>query len=234
MTERNVLSAFKKLKLIVPERSFVLQTKKNVLGNDFGTSLSTQIVKIFSYFTLSALALGSFVFVLAQRSLPGDALYSVKKITQKIKIAFINKDKSLAQLDLINNNFNELNKIVEINDAKKLSPALKEVKSSFKEASVALRDSSPNINKNLVDKITKIENNKKIIEKTLGTAVGNNEYDEYNAVLSDMIEKQINNLEQKSLTESQTEILKTAKTKFAEGKFDEALSEILKLNELNK
>ncbi len=238
MTEKNLIAKIKELKQIKPRQEWVLLTKSQILGSDNQTdrnriSFVAVLRGLFfqprmAYASLVILGLFISAFSFAQNSLPGGLLYPLKRIAEKSQALFVSEDEQpKAQLELTNKRLEELTKIVQENQTSKLAPAINEFQKSAAAAVKNLKKPQK-ITKEMIDETKKLlENKEKLI--TLGVVIGETkELD--NALDRLVIESQIQDLEKRSLTEDQKEILEAAKVNLEEGNLSQALENILQIN----
>jgi hypothetical protein len=136
-------------------------------------------------------------------------------------------EKPNVQLELANKRLEELNNIAQNNQVKKLAPAIQEFQANVSQAAKDLAQAKQPDVKQIIDTTKKITENKQKIE-ALGVEVGDSK--ELDNALAQVVEKEIKELEDKSLTESQEEVLTKVKESFEAGNYSEALEEILLLN----
>jgi galactitol-specific phosphotransferase system IIB component len=161
---------------------------------------------------------GTFAF--AQKSLPGEPLFVIKKITEKSRAVFVaENEKPKVQLELANKRLEDLAKIAQKNDVRKLAPAIDEFQANVSEAAKNLAKTKT-VGKDIIVQTQELEKNKEKIEKTLATQIGTEELEN---VYKGLAEQQIKDLENSSLTESQTKILAEAKEYFQAGDYSNAL-----------
>ena len=105
MTEKQLIAKIKELQQIKPSNDWVILTKKQILEeekpvSDFsfisfireiqrGERFIFQHKPAFATFLVLAILFGLFGF--AQNSVPGDTLFSIKKITEKSQTVFISE-----------------------------------------------------------------------------------------------------------------------------------------------
>lgn len=237
MTERELIAKIQILKQVEPEKDWVLATKTQILGLDETSTpffvFSPQ--RLVSASLLILLVLGG-TGVLAQNSLPGDFLYPLKKMTEKSQEVFVSKEKRpKLKLELANKRLEELTRVATANKVKKLAPAIEEFEASVSEAAKELVLSLPKDLaevkepgvKEIVKETKKLEENKKKIE-ALGVVTGTEELDN---TLAQIVEREIEDLETKSLTERQSEILEEAKEDLENENYSEALEKVLILSQ---
>jgi len=254
VTEKDLIKKLQILKDIKPRKEWVVLIKTQILGEQREQFSLIESLGLFFQFKLAkpafarakkvnfllppSLALGSLIavfllfglFAFAQNSLPGDFLYPIKKIAERSQAVFVSEnDKPQASLELANKRLEELTKIAETNQVKKLAPAINEFQASVSEATKSLSrmeatSSDPAAIKKMVEGTKELGG--KIQEvKSLGVVIGEEEFDELQGV-SDKLEVEllISDLEKRTLwTEEQKEILNQMKELAEEGKYSEAL-----------
>jgi len=230
MNEKTLIGKIEILRQIRPRKNWVILTKKRILGEERTLpGLFLDSFRVFQgLFFQYKLALASLVllfilggtFAFAQKSLPGEPLFIVKKMTEKTRAVFISEEeKPKAQLELANRRLEDLAKIAEKNDVRKLAPAIDEFQANVSEAAKNLAKAKT-VGKDIVVQTQELEKNKEKIEKTLATQIGTEELEN---VYKDLAEQQIKDLENSSLTESQTKLLAQAKEYFEAGDYSNAL-----------
>jgi len=164
------------------------------------------------------------LFISAQNSLPGDLLYSIKKITERSQAIFVSEEgKPMAQLELTNKRLEELNQIVQNNEVKKLASAISEFQANVSETAKNLAKVGK-VDKEIVDQIKKFEENKGKVEKVLATKILSEETKEsLDKVWAEIL---IKDSEGRTLTERQELLLVGAKEDFELGNYDLALEKI--------
>jgi hypothetical protein len=240
MTEKQLFGTIKELRQIKPREDWVVFTKSQILGEELETKTNYGLFNIFPRFifqykpafaTLAVLCILAATFVSAQNSLPGDALYSVKKITEKgMTMLASESERPNMQLTLTNKRLEELNNIAKTNQIKKLAPAIQEFQTNASQAAKGLAQAKqPDVKqiKQIADATKKIEESKQKAE-ALGVVVGDTK--ELDDALAKIVEKEISDLETRILNESQAEVLKQAKESFEAADYSAALEKILILN----
>ena len=253
MTEKELIKKIKELKQIEPSKNWVVLTKENILSEEKGIdviekrqkSFISELISVFNLkpFLKPALAtIVSFCFLIgilgfAQNALPGDLLYSVKKIKEKANLVLISEtDMPNAQLDLTQKKLNELTKIAEENKGKNLAPAVQEVEKAMKETAeslkkVALIEKDGKIAKEIKEKVEAIEKQKETVEEILATKINSEELDEsVNNYYKNLVEQEIKELEDRELNSEQEGLLQEAKEIFEQENYQEALAKILFLS----
>ena len=150
MNEKELIKKIKGLQEIKPRKEWVVLTKGQILGQKPAGRLGFQNSSYFRVFPRYRLVLAPVlaiffligIFGLSQNSLPGDLLYSVKKVTEKGQAAFVSDaDKSEYQLGQTNKRLEDLNKIAEQNQVKKIAPAIDEFQKTLSQATQDLKKS---------------------------------------------------------------------------------------------
>ena len=244
MNERNLIKKIQTLKKIEAQKDWVVLTKSQILGSDKAarTSRISEILEVFQVLprfawgykpalaAITFIGLLAGVFGFSQNALPGNLFYPVKKLTERAETFFVSsQDLPQAQLQLANKRLAELNQIVQNNQVKNMAPAINEFKNSALEAAKELKrvDDSPKLTRGIVDEAGKLKENKEKIE-ALGIVVG--ETKELNEALSQLVEREIKDLESRSLTPNQKELLEKAEKDYQEGNFEQALENLLLLS----
>lgn len=239
MTENQLIGTIKELRQIKPRKDWVFLTKTQIMGEDLGATKSLGILDIFprlifqykfALATLSVFCILAGTFIFAQNVLPGDPLYSIKKITEKGRMLLASEtEKPNIQLGLVNKRLEELNNIAQTNQVKKLAPAIQEFQDNVSAAAKDLAQAKEPDVKQIVDTTKKIEENKQKIE-AMGVVIGDSK--ELDNALAQIVEKEIKDLDNRTLTENQKGILDQAKEKFEAADYSAALEKILLLNSL--
>ena len=237
MTETELIKKIRGLREIKPKKEWVFLTKSSILNQGFRRAVPTEsgigqilevFSKVFTYKPVFAPVLAIFlligIFGLSQNALPGDILYSVKKVTERGQAAFVSgANKSEYQLGQANKRLDDLNKIAEQNQVKKLAPAIDEFQKTLSQATQNLKE-SPKLNKEIIDQAKKIVENKEKIEGTLGVQVG--ETEELENVLKELVGREIEDLGSRTLTDEQANLLEEAKESFNSGDYSQALDKV--------
>ncbi len=249
MTEKELIRKICLLKEIKPENDWVFLTKKQLIGgeqligNPIKHGLIDSVVEIFqalpNYNLRPALIAAAFIAILAgttglsQTALPGDALYPIKKLTEKAGYLMVAENKQpKAKLEIAGKRLGEIEVMAKAmakkNQESNLVPAIKEFRNSLTEATNKIKASqdSPALAMEIVREANKIQVNKEKLE-ALGVNVGGTY--ELEEALSGLVAREIKDLESRSLTEAQAEVLVQIKADFERGDFEQALEKILLL-----
>ena len=244
MNQRNLIKKIQTLKQIEPEKDWVVLTKRQIVGFEdiqMKPGFTDQVLEVFQVLPgfNYKLALATIIAVIAvlggtigfsQAALPGDLLYPVRKLVDKTGYLFVTKeDQPKLGLEVANKRLEELSIIAQNNQSKNLAPAINEFKQSTIEAAGKLKivNGSPKLTREIVKETEKLRENKEKIE-ALGVVVGDNE--ELAQALSQLVEREINDLNDRSLTDDQKQILEQAKQDFEAGNYGKALEGILLLS----
>lgn len=238
-TELQLIKKIQALKQIKPRKEWVFLAKTQILGENEGEKTRfSSILSIFRPFILQRyqLVLATFLFFgilvsgafsFAQTSLPGDLLYPLKRVAESGRaILASDEEKPQVQLELANKRLEELTKIAEANQTKKLASAINEFQASVSQAAKDLKN-PPKITKEIVAQTKKLEENKKKVE-SLGVVVG--DVEELDNTLKTLVGREIKDLENKTLTEEQGKTLEEAKEFFEAGNYSQSLEKILNLS----
>jgi len=233
VAEADLVKKIQELKKIRPRKDWVVLTKSQILGEEDRGWASISFFPFFkpALATVTAFGILFGVFGFAQNALPGDTLYSIKKITEKGRAVFVSeKELPKYNLEIANKRLDELNEIAQTNQVKKLAPAMKEVQASVSEAAKNLV-TLKKVDKKTVEKTKELEKNIEIGEKTLATQISSEETKEsFNSFYKNQAEYLISDLEKSTLTENQMKIFEEAKADFSAGNYSQALEKILILS----
>lgn len=248
INEKQLIEAVKKLNEIKPRKEWVVLTKSQIFeeaseGKTFRKPLFSKkmqgILDVFSVLThqrrlayafATILLMVSGLFGFAQYTVPGDILFSVKKVTEQSQIALTGGNNLKNRWENYDRRVQDLVKVVKEKRESNIPSAISEVKASMADAVKSLTVAVTQKNKNIKEialEIKKLEESKKQLE-TLGIDIGStDETKELDDVLAPLVESEIKNLEEVSLTEGQQAKLEVVKELYDNGKFMEALEEIL-------
>jgi len=219
ITEREVIEKIKILKQIKPEKNWVFLTKEKILGKP-----------LFFPFLKPAFAGLLFILILfglSFTSLPGEPFYLIKKLVERGQTVFVpEEERPKLELELANKRLEELSKIAERNDVKKLAPAINEAKESVAKATKNLVKSKK-VDKEIAKKTLELEKKKKEIEKVLGTKITEEETENPTKLVAKYL---IEDFESRTLTDEQKQILEKAKVYFENGDFEKVLEVLLLIN----
>lgn len=231
MTEKELIGEIRRLRQIKPNKDWVVLTKNQILGQEEKYSNFVSIFRVL--FSKPAYASLVFVFLLfgffaiSQNSLPGEILYPIKKITEKTQAVFVSEnDKPKYTLEIASKRLEELNQIAQKNEVKKIAPAIQEFQANLSRAAENLSKTKNSDVLEIVSEIKRIKETKENIESSLATVIGESEMREIDSALLQLIEREIEDLEVTTLTDSQKEIFAKAVENFEAGNYSEALEKI--------
>ncbi len=229
MNDIQLIRNLKKLNQTKPRKEFVISTKKEILGENLGFGLFPSLKPVYAGLFCFFLVFGLFQF--SQNALPGEFLFSFKKISERGQIMFVSEqDKPKLSLFLANKRLREIETITQENQAQKLAPAVNEFKLKVAEAAKDLANITE-ISEEIVAQFKELGENKAKIEKLLATKIETEELDNaYNAWVRLVVERELIDLKQRTLNEEDLEILKQAKEFFEKEDYSEVLIKILELN----
>jgi len=235
MKQSQLVRQLKSLRELKPSDNWVSFTKERIFAAEPELiGLRAGLLSFFPVFRYK-LALAPIISVLVliglfgftQNTIPGDFLFSVKKMTENAQVTFSsNVEKPKTQLKLANRRLEELTRIAEGNQARNLDPAIKEFQSNIVQAAkdlaafdINVTSSDPLVIKELVAETKKLTENKEKVES--------GELD--NAILQ--IEKQtaaylIAELEKSTLSEKKAQLLIQARDDFNAGNYATSLEKI--------
>ena len=234
MTEKELIGKIQELRQIQPRKDWVLSARKEILGEPTQISPSAKNVadwlEVFprmffqyklAFATLALIMVLSTTFSFAQNALPGDLLFSLKKITEKAGAVFVSREEQpKAQLELANARLEELTKIAETNQVRKLAPAIEEYQASISQAAKATSQiTKPQEVKKIAPEIKKMEEGIQNL-RSYGVEIDESEKED---LYKPIVEVLLKDLEDKTLTENQEIILAEAKDSYNLGDYSNAL-----------
>jgi histidyl-tRNA synthetase len=223
---QQIIKELQNLKKIKPDKEWVIKTKAEILKEEKTSWFFVLKPALIAGFSL-LLLFGVNIF--AQNSLPGTPLYPLKKVAEDSQKLFIPEEKlPLYQIELTEKRLEELEKVVKENDTRKISPALSEFNSVKKETEKKIQEivqKNPQKAEEIAPQLLKIEKK----ENEVLTALGLN--DTKKESLKNLAESLIKSLENSSLSDSQLEILKSAKDAFEKGDYSTALEMAIKASQ---
>lgn len=231
MTEAELIKKIKTLKEIKPRKDWVVLTKTQILGN---VEVRPQLF-LFPFFKPAYAGLFLFLLLIglaefSQGALPGDPLYSLKRITERTQSVFVSKEEQpKLQLELTNKRLEELNKVAETNQVKNLAPALSEFETTKIAAKKEVVNSIKNksgkeatkVAKDIASKLNEVNENEKKVYATLNIeSTGGVEQTAEKAVVEILIKDAKNS----TLTEEQKADLVKVEEYYKSGDYQEALN----------
>lgn len=239
MTDKQLISKIKELREIKPSKDWVVSLKIGILGKEqerFSWGFIREIGFIFQYkkalATVAVFGVLLAIFGVAQNALPGDTLYPLKKITERSRTLFSPEgSQSRLVFEVANKRLDDLTRVAENNSVKNLAPAINEYKASVAQVVKNLTKGTSKISvkatKEIALEVKKLEEKEQIVA-SLGVEIGGNK--ELDNALSQLVEKEIKDLEGRTLAKDQQEILGGIKSDFGAKNYSQALEKILLLN----
>jgi len=226
MTEKELIGKIRELRQIKPRKDWVLSTKTQILGQEPRLEIFPFFRPAYAGIFVVLLLIGLFEF--SQSALPGEPLYVLKRISEKAVVSLTPQEqKSKVNLESANKRLEELNQIAQNNEVKKLAPAMSEFQANISEAAKNLVNVKK-VDKEIIAQTQKLEENKEKVEQVLSTKI---ETEELDNALGQLVEREIKDLEKRTLDEEQTAILEEAKADFEAENYSEALIKILSLSQ---
>ncbi|MFH1657177.1 MAG: DUF5667 domain-containing protein [bacterium] len=247
MTEKELIQKLQKLSEIKPREEWVLLAKERmfaekeivaetiareeVLTVSWDSRVKEVLDQVFRTLkyrsvmaTVTSFALLLTVVGFSQNSLPGDSLYVIKKITEQARVQLASRtEKPKVQLELVEKRLTELAMIAEANMGKNLAPAIEELEKTAKESAARINEMDK-VDKETVASIEAIQAKTKTIEDTLAVKIDTNDLKQSaNSYYQTEVEQQIADLEGRTLTAEQAELLTEAKKYYEEGNYSKAL-----------
>jgi len=231
MDEKELIGKIKELRQIKPDQNWAFLTKSRILSEEPAyrgrASVSASVVSVLRVFFLKPAYAGVMailvifgLFGFSQNSLPGDLLYPVKKIAEKGQTLFVSgKAREQISLELAQKRLEELTKIVEANQAKKLAPAIKEFQGSLVDAA----NNFSGTDAGALRKVVEMRRKTKELQSR-GVVIEEQELDKLEmSSLIVVLEELIVDLENRSLTEAQQDTLAQMKELVERGDYSTAL-----------
>lgn len=243
--EKKLIEKLEEMSAIKPDADWVLLAEQKITSPEpskktFAWIDFNFIAKPVLSFSLSAIAVvslaGGVGLSLAQNALPGDLLYSVKKASENVRMAFVSeKDKPLAQLELAKTKLEELSRVTrqDKNQGQKLAASIAETQRTIENASKSLKGMSAadkqEFAQQVVGSLESLKTQQKTIEQTIKTDIINDVQksdlaESMVAYYKLYLDSEIEKLENSSLTEAQAVLLLDAKKALADGEVETALN----------
>ena len=236
MNDKELINQIQLLTQIKPRQDWVASVKTQILQDEIQPNVS--VTQVFSrmflqlrpaFVSLVVLVVIVGTFGIVQDSLPGDLLYSVKKVAEQGQAKFLVSEQDIVhyKLEMANKRLVELTKIAEVNQVKKLAPAIAEFQANVAEAADNLIKAKDFNIKEIVADTKKLEENKAKIE-ALGIVIG--ETKDFDSAMKQLVERELESIEEQVLGESQDQALIKIRQDYEAGNYSNALEGILFLN----
>ncbi len=237
MQEKDLLSKIESLKEIKPDSHWAVLTREKIFDKK-EEPFVFPFLQMFGRPAVAAFASLGFaavLFVSAQSAVPGDALYLVKRVSEKGQMALTSEEgKQDFNLLLAHRRLDEVSEIIRRNEINRLSSALKDLEMmkakmhrDFAQAIESRpREEAIEIAKNFAPSILEIEEKEDLLMiDSLGVRI-----DEVSSnAAKDLVSLLIEDFENRSLTEEDEILLEEAKTMFKEKNYRTALKSVLNI-----
>jgi len=225
MNDIQLIRNLKKLNQIKPRRGFIVSAKKEILGEAPGFGLFPVLRPVYAGLFCLFMTFGLFQF--SQNALPGELLFQLKKVVERGQTMLASEqEKPSLSLFLANKRLADLATITQENQTKKLAPAVNEFKLKVAEAAKELVNVTE-ISEEFVIQIKQLKENHQKLEQVLATKFDIGEFDND---LGQLVERELKDLEQRTLNEDDLEVLEQVREFFEKEDYSEALIKILELN----
>ena len=249
MTEKQLIEKLNRLSEIKPNCEWVSLTKKSILGADFVngvsenkvtikarftgfigliTSLNYKTKLVYSFAVLMIALIGT--VTLAQKAVPGDALFAVRKTTEKIQnVLAFNNDASKYNFEVANKRLEDLALVVKDKRIENIAPAISEFQASILDATKNLINQAKNNPKSIKEfavEVKKLKDNSVLLDKIGGTDLGVASDNMYKAI----DQEEIKSLEKTTLTEEKQKTLQEIKDLFDKENYADAFEKILTIS----
>src|SRR3989339_1146946 len=227
LTEKKLIEQIKGLKIIKPRQEWASLLKSQILAKPAKTvSIMDVISSIFyqrqiayAFATLLIMIVGVLGF--AQYTVPGDALFPIKKIAEQSQANLTGQTTLNKEIANLSNRVNDLAQVAKDGRKESIPSVIVEIKANASELAKNLKDNP------VQDPVAikEIATTLKTLASVAGTDLSENQdvKDLYQAVVI----SQIADLEKATLTEEQKETLAGAKELYDAGKYSQALEELL-------
>lgn len=237
--ETELIKKIQELRGIKPRQDWVVSVKNQILEREIAPvregflagwrwpRLVLQYRMAVVSLVVAGLLIGTFSF--AQKAMPGDFLYALKKVAEKTKLSFApEQEKPMIHLEHANEKLQNIVKIVEGNRKEKITPIIEEYQNNVSEAAKSLSQTQKPDVKKIVEKTKEINENKQKIE-ALGLIIGESEELEIvlTPIYKEEAERLIEDLKESTLLENQQECLDEAVIEYEEENFNQALELLL-------
>jgi len=231
MTETEIITSIRGLKEIKPDQEWVFLSKSRILGVETANT-GFRFPDYFRFLTykpaLAAAACFAFIIgtvAMAKDSLPGDFLFPVKRIVERSQEALVPKDKlANYQFEQTTKRFNELTTVTEKKQTRNIDSAVSELKASLSQSAKNIKISDNTNKKDIVNEAKKLVEQKDKAEKALGVVI--NDDGELENAIKTLVDREIEDLDGRTMTDAQAQLLESAKQDVEEGNYGKALDGI--------
>lgn len=238
MNQKELIKSIKQLKEIKPRKEWALLVKSQILSEnkveasfvaeqktsgilEILSSVFLQRKFAYSFAALLFLVFGLFGF--ASYTMPGDLLFPVKKMAEQSQAALTGQIGLRQEVATLNSRISDLAQVTKEGRKDNLSSAINEINANAVALTKNIKDSSdPETLKNIAVSL-------KTLANVPGTDLMTNP--DVKGLYQVVVQSQINDLEKTTLTDSQKETLAKVKDLYDQGKYTDALEEILLINQ---
>jgi len=234
MTEKDLIKNISLLKEIKPSKNWVISVKNEILRRDIKEEPKTNWVETLRGILRSPnlkpiFVTSGFVFVIfgtfiVLNNSPENLIYSFRNIFEKGKIAFVSEEqKPVVQLGFAEEKINGLSTSVK---GANLYATLKSINQDLNTVSGQIKNVTPEQKQVLSSKTGQL------MRKTQAALVEmqKNGIGEANVALFQIVSQEIKDLETRTLSEEQTQLLDQAKQDFAAENYGQALEKIWQIS----
>ena len=243
ITEKQLIESLKNLKEIKPRKEWAVLLKSQIFLSaeasakaeatpaTFATVISNFKFQISNSFSRRlAYSLATFAFIIvgligfARYTVPGDLLFPVKKIEEQSQAALSGQTSVKQNVAVLSSRINDLAQVTKGGKKDSITSAISEVNANAKGLVQNLKDNPTQDPQTIKD----IANSLKTLSEVSGTDLTKNQdvKDLYQAV----VQSQIADLQKTTLTDEQKKTLVDVENLYSQGKYADALEEILLIN----
>lgn len=227
ITEENLISQVKMLKNIEPRKEWVSLLKSQIIETksasilDILSAVFFQKRLAYAFAVLAIMVVGVLGF--AQYTVPGDALFPIKKLAEQSQANLMGKTTINKEIANLSNRINDLAQVAKDGKTENFPAVMAEIESNASELAKGLKNETAD-----VFAIKEIVASLRTLADVPGADLSENQdvKDLYEAVVF----SQIADLEKTTLTEEQQDALDEAKVLYDEGKYAQALEKVLMIN----
>jgi len=202
-----------------PSTSSIGEVGRGFRASDFFFGFLTQKRLAYSFATLLFVIVGLIGF--AQYTMPGDLLFPIRKISEQSEAALTGQTSLKQTATTLNNRINDLARAAKQGKKSNIPSAISEINENAMALAETLKDNPAKDPKTLKEIAVSL----KVLADVPGTDLSANP--DVQGLYQTIVESQIADLEKATLTQEQTDGLEKIKELYEEGRYVEALEEIL-------
>jgi hypothetical protein len=235
ITQEQLIDQIKSLKEIKPRQEWAILLKSQILAekqiqpavqparftgfaNIFSFAFAPRKLA-YSFAVILFLVIGVFGF--ARYTVPGDLLFPVKKITEQSQAALAGQTGVKQDVANLNNRINDLAQVAKAGRTNSIPSAISEINSNVSQLVKSLKNSPAQDSQTIKD----IENSLKTLADVPGTDLTSSQ--DIKDLYQTVVQSQIADLQKTTLTDEQKTVLTEAEDLYNQGKYTEALEDIL-------